>query len=400
MKSKPIVIDEEIADDVQQFNQALNQIGEVLIDRSLEIEAVKLAILTKSNLMLEGPPGTAKSLLADELFKRIEGAVLYKKMLMKGTQPDELFGPMLSKKYREEAIWQHNIEGMLPTAHFAFLDEVYRASDMVLPATLNILNEREFVNGLNVVKCPLITAIGTTNFTTEDDQLKAFHDRWVIKIKVQPLDSPTLRLKMLRRGLNARTQKMSLRKVHLDAVRKIHRALRRVDIDEEYLELYEEIVSAYRKRLTPSPYISDRRLRQALNLALAASLLNDPSAREIDPEHLISTVFGITIRNEESQDNAFTSVVAQVLKDYKDFQEESKVIRQLEEFTDLSYEEYSPRITKKAATTLLGDVKETLEAINTMTAEEKPKKVANQERLIAVVNRLTELAVKLTDQIK
>jgi MoxR-like ATPase len=52
---------------------------------------------------------------------------------------------------------------MLPKAHFAYLDEIYRASDLLLPSMMGILNEREFHNGGVVQHCPLITAIGTTN---------------------------------------------------------------------------------------------------------------------------------------------------------------------------------------------------------------------------------------------
>src|ERR1051326_7735420 len=110
---------------IDDFNGAFQQVKDIVVERSEEIDALKLCILVRQHMMLEGRHGIAKSMLAEEAFQRITGTKLFEIQLMKGTQSDQLFGPMNSKVYREEARWQHNTEGFLPEAHFAFLDEVY-----------------------------------------------------------------------------------------------------------------------------------------------------------------------------------------------------------------------------------------------------------------------------------
>ena len=187
---------------VENFKTVVQEgMRSVFIERAEEIAAIQYCFLTQTHLMLEGMHGLAKSMIAEQAFVRVAGARTFHKMMMKTTSPDELFGPMNSNVYREKAIWEHNTKGMLPEAHFLFLDEVYRASDHALPALLNILNERTFINGTNLIRCPLMTAIGTTNFTTDTEELLAFHDRWHVKVKVQSLTSTSTLTRLFDRYL-------------------------------------------------------------------------------------------------------------------------------------------------------------------------------------------------------
>ena len=59
---------------VNDFNEAMDEIDDVLVDRTEEVGALKMCLVTGSHLMLDGVHGTAKSLLAEEAFKRMTGA--------------------------------------------------------------------------------------------------------------------------------------------------------------------------------------------------------------------------------------------------------------------------------------------------------------------------------------
>ena len=47
-------------------------------------------------MLLIGPPGTAKSMLADELCRRLNGADYFQWLLTKFTTPEELFGAVVA----------------------------------------------------------------------------------------------------------------------------------------------------------------------------------------------------------------------------------------------------------------------------------------------------------------
>ena len=47
------------------------------------------------------------------------------------------------------------MEGFLPDADVAFLDEVFKANSSILNALLTLLNERVFDNGRSRIEAPL-----------------------------------------------------------------------------------------------------------------------------------------------------------------------------------------------------------------------------------------------------
>lgn len=52
------------------------------------------------------------------------------------------------------------IEGYLPTAEVAFIDEIFKANSAILNALLTLLNERLFDNGHRRLLAPLLTLVG------------------------------------------------------------------------------------------------------------------------------------------------------------------------------------------------------------------------------------------------
>jgi MoxR-like ATPase len=159
------------------------QLEEGLLERDTAVRLALLAALAGEHVLLIGPPGTAKSELARRLHRAFGGARYFERLLTRFSTPEELFGP-LSLKALEHDRYERLVDGYLPTASIAFLDEVFKANSAILNALLTLLNEREFDNGSARVRTPLISVVGATNEVPAEEALMAFHDRFLVRVPV------------------------------------------------------------------------------------------------------------------------------------------------------------------------------------------------------------------------
>jgi MoxR-like ATPase len=113
-------------------------------EREAEINGSLLAVMSGENILFLGPPGTAKTQLAKNICQSIEGGNFFNYLLTSFLTPEEIFGP-LSLKALEEDEFRRKIDGCLPTAHVALLDEIFKASSAILNSLLTILNFRNLL---------------------------------------------------------------------------------------------------------------------------------------------------------------------------------------------------------------------------------------------------------------
>lgn len=389
----------EVGGLIDKYNAVFTDLRRSVIGRNDEIAALRLCVVCRQHLLLEGLHGTAKSMLASAFATRVNGAQFFKKLLMKTTQADELFGPMSAKKYRDEEIWHHNTEGMLPTADFAYLDEVYRGSDAILPTMLNILNEREFINGRTVTKCPLVTAIGTCNFLPDNTELDAFHDRWLVHLKVNPLDTPNNRIKALNRYLaNEVAKDQPEHTIELNEILELSQYLNQVSLPDQVLELYEELIRRFRANCG-NVYISDRRFCHAIQLARAAVVLDNKLGEDFPPEYLHFCMPAFMI-NEKATAQAFSDAFAAVIGDFQLREKELKNIQSIEDGLNTLRSKFDPSLPREKLVKMHSSIKDILEAIANMEQSEQPTTEIGKKKLEECVHGYNTLLNSCTQALE
>jgi MoxR-like ATPase len=171
---------------MERINKLRDNLLTGLVERDVPVSLALLAALTGEHLLLVGPPGTAKSLVARRLKLAFGDVPYFERLLTRFTVPEEIFGP-LSIKALEEDRYERLVDSYLPTASVAFLDEIFKANSAILNSLLTLLNEREFDNGTVRSKTPLLAVIGASNELPEEKELSALYDRFLLRLHMGPV---------------------------------------------------------------------------------------------------------------------------------------------------------------------------------------------------------------------
>lgn len=236
------------------------------VGRDEVIDLIALAIASGEHLFLHGPPGTAKSALI-RAFAGSVRARYFEAMLTKFSEPNELFGPVDLVKLREGRVVTV-IDGMLPDAEIAFLDELFNANSAILNNLLTILNERIYRRGLESHRVPLLSLFTASNAVAEDEALRALFDRFLIRCHVEPLPREQL-TDLFAAGWALEEQVAPASSLTADDLRDLSRMVRSVDLGG-VMARHAEMVTRVRDL---GVALSDRRAVKLLKLIAASAVL-------------------------------------------------------------------------------------------------------------------------------
>lgn len=258
----------------QRLEQLRQELRHAFLEREHIIDGFLSALLSRQHILLLGPPGTAKSALAQELCKAFDGAEYFSWLLTRFSTPEELFGPISLSGLQQDR-FERKVEGKLPEAHITFLDECFKANSAILNALLTIINEREFHNNGHPVQCPLISVVGASNELPESEELEALFDRFALRYWVQYISDTS----NMRRLLSAHNPVVSTR-LTLTELEQLQQEAAQIAIPDTTIEG----IIAIKSRLEDEGFrSSDRRWRQSLGVLKAYAYLEGDA--EVNEEH-------------------------------------------------------------------------------------------------------------------
>jgi MoxR-like ATPase len=240
----------------ETFLAVERELNESSLEREDVVRGLMLAVLAREHLFLLGPPGTAKTALVTALVSRIEGATRFATLLTRFSTPEEVLGA-ISIPALEKGVHARVTDGMLPEAHFAFLDEIFKANAAILNALLTLMNERLFRNAGRLHDAPLISLFAASNELPQADELSAVYDRLLLRYDVGYLADEGNVAKLLRSAASARsTTKLSLALVESAQVESA-----RVRVPDDVIALLVRLRAALKQA---GIAVSDRRFKASL----------------------------------------------------------------------------------------------------------------------------------------
>jgi len=261
-----------------KLNTLLTQLNHGLVERENTLKAALLTVLAGENLLLIGPPGTGKSLIARRIAENLSdgndnqtGQDCFEYLLTKFSTPEEIFGPLSITELKADR-FRRNTAGYLPTVQIAFLDEIFKASSSILNALLTILNERVYHNGAERQAVPLQALIAASNeLPTDQEELSALYDRFLVRVFVDYVSPDNLPRLFDKTGDMPALTPLTRADLH-----DIRHAAEAVTLPPEIIQAIQRIWAQHKETFKEDRRegLSDRRLKKLIKLLSVSAASN------------------------------------------------------------------------------------------------------------------------------
>ena len=318
---------------LERFQRLLRDMNRGIYEKETEISLSLLAALAGESVILLGPPGVAKSMVARQLKTAFRDARSFEYLMSRFSTPDEIFGPVSIQKLKSSDTYERAVEGYLPTADVVFLDEIWKAGPAIQNTLLTVINEKIFRNGNREMRLPLKLLVAASNeLPAKGEGLEALWDRFVIRIESRPIRQEKNFRSMLLEVENLsevkseeqssaaegeansnvitaeeyaewseNIKKIGVKEDVLDVISVVRKSLRTVNVDE----------AAERRNI----YVSDRRWKNIMRLLRTSAFMQDRA--EVDVCDLLP-IYHCLWQEPEERDAIRTLVIRALFASHAD----------------------------------------------------------------------------------
>lgn len=339
-----------------QMLAVMEEIGQMVAERTELIRYMAIALLTRKNLSILGGTGQAKSYVIDLFRSHITGAKQFKRTLSKGADEEQLFGrldlnsllpggtpsnvlendSMYQSLYHEAQTAHQNFvdspsdesnmafqdaairlsqyrqslgklcqnqpsiitAGKIPESHIVFLDEIFKANDGLLNSLLTALNEREYTNEGVTIRIPTISFFAASNeipnFSDPAESiLRPLYDRFELKVITQYVQDRDTRLAMLAKK-QSEVWDTCCETISLDELYQMQGEVSQIRVPARINEVMDDILCELRRR---GVHVSDRKYFGFTPIVQANAWL-DGRAEVTIPDLLILSAYLWTAEEE------------------------------------------------------------------------------------------------------
>lgn len=191
----------------QRIENLLQYLQQDIYEKETETALALLAALAGESILLLGPPGVAKSMVARRLKEAFKNARSFEYLMSRFSTPDEIFGPVSIARLKESDKYERATEGFLPTADVVFLDEIWKAGPAIQNTLLTVMNEKLFRNGNKEIHLPLKLLVAASNeLPAKGEGLEALWDRFMIRVMCGCIRNEDVFRNMLCQSANTATK--------------------------------------------------------------------------------------------------------------------------------------------------------------------------------------------------
>lgn len=283
----------------ERIEKLLLILNKGLIGKKKIIKLGMLSVLSGENLILIGPPGTAKSEISRRFNRIFKEESYFEYLLTKFTTPEEIFGPLSIHKLQEDK-FERNTGGYIPTSRIVFLDEIFKANSSILNTLLTIINEKVFHNGVKREKVPLVSLIGASNeIPIGNDELTALYDRFLIRGTVGYVSDEEIEL--LLETVDSETVIPEELKFSVEELGEIREKSGEVKVSDNIRKAIKDIRTEYNRTFydEKSEIISDRKLVKIMKLIRISAYINGRNGVDFSDLLLLSDCLWNDVKNVE-----------------------------------------------------------------------------------------------------